>query len=67
MGRSKAVFAITEDHVQLEAERIVGRRLTRDEMYFATKGIEAGLSFDVDTVYATAIEEAVEQASSGSK
>lgn len=60
MPENKNIFEISVEAVQREAEEIVGRRLTWEELYRAQKGIEAGLFFDIDTVYRTAIEEAVE-------
>ncbi len=59
----KVIFCIHESDVQEEALRIIGRHLTEDELYYARKGIEAGLSFDIETVFATAIDDSVALAS----
>ena len=61
----KPVFVITEDHVQEEASTRIGRRLDEDEMHCVKKGIESGLSFDLDTVLETAIADAVELRKNG--
>jgi hypothetical protein len=61
MQTKNIIFAVTEDDLQKEAEKIIGRKLTEGELHTAKKGIESGLSFDIDTVFKTAIEEAVEK------
>jgi len=59
--QNNIVFSITIKELQDEAIRLIGRKLTDEELYSARKGIEAGLSFDIETVLKTAIEEAVKK------
>ncbi len=58
---SETIFSISVAELQDEAIRLIGRKLTDEELYTAKKGIEAGLSFDIETVFKTAIEEAVKK------
>ena len=60
MLESKNIFEISIESVQREAEEMIERRLTDEELHIVQKGIEAGLLFDISTVYRAAIEEATE-------
>jgi len=46
--------------LQHQALNIIGRKLIDKELHIAVKGINEGLSFGIDTVFETAIEEATE-------
>ena len=59
MNNEKNIFEISYEWVQQEAEQLIKRRLTEEELYSVKKGIEWGLLTDIDTVFSTAILEAV--------
>jgi hypothetical protein len=56
---NKAIFAISVEDLQQEALNVTGKKLTDKELRVAVKGINEGLSFGIDTIFRTAIEEAV--------
>lgn len=58
---SRIIFSVNVNYLQGAAVERIGRKLTCDELHTARKGIEAGLSFDIDTVVSASIEEAVER------
>ena len=60
MENQENIFAISVEWVQLEAERLVKRRLTDDELHSVKKGLEWGLLTDIDNIFKTVIEEATE-------
>ena len=60
MRENENIFEISVERVQIEAKKLINRRLTDDEIYSVKKGIESGLFFDIETVFKTAIENATE-------
>jgi len=54
----KIAFIVTIGDIQQESVRLIGRKLTDEELDTATKAIDCGLSFDIDTVFKAAIDEA---------
>ena len=60
MNSDKNIFEISKSWVQEEAKLIIGRTLTDEEILSVKDGIESGLLFDIETVFRTAITEAIE-------
>ena len=56
----EAISSISVEDLQHQALNIIGRKLIDKELHIAVKGINEGLSFGIDTVFETAIEEATE-------
>lgn len=54
------IFEVTREQLQAKANEMIGRDLKEEEIETATNGILSGLEFDIDTVFLTAIEAAVE-------
>lgn len=59
MENQENIFVISVEWVQLEAEKLVNRRLTEVELHSVKKGIEWGLLTDIETVFSTAIRNAI--------
>ena len=60
MENQENIFSISIEYVQLEAERIINRRLTVDELQKVKKSIEWGLLTDIETVFEAAIKAALD-------
>jgi hypothetical protein len=60
MKDDEILFYVNVGWVQEEAKRLVKRRLTDSELLSVKKGLEWGLTTDIDTVFEAAIEEAIE-------
>jgi len=56
----KIAFIVTVGDIQRESARLIGRQLANEELPTAIEDIDCGLSFDIDTVFKTAIEDAVD-------
>ncbi len=60
ISKHENIFQISINETQAKAKELIGRKLTDDEIISVKKGINAGLSFDIETVFQTAIQEASE-------
>ena len=63
MNNEDTIFKSSVEEVQLEAERMMNRRLTDHELYYVRKGIAWGLLNDIDVIVKDAIETAVNECS----
>ncbi len=59
MDNQENIFSISVEWVQQEALELIKRRLNDEELSSVKKGIESGILFDIDTVFKTAIRNAV--------
>ena len=59
INKDELIFTITKDWIQKESNQLIGRNLTECELYTVKKCIEWGLLTDIDTVFKTAIREAI--------
>ena len=58
---TKVIFSINENDVQNEAKKIIGRKLTEDEMQVAKKGLESGRVSGLDIIYKTILWEMIKK------
>ena len=59
--KTEVIYPITIGDLQNDAIKIIGRKLTDDELHIAKKCVESGLSFVMDITLRAAIEEAVDK------
>ncbi len=59
INKDELIFSITKDWIQKESDQLIGRNLIECELDTVKKCIEWGLLTDVDTVFKTAIREAI--------
>lgn len=56
----RILFCITEEELQSEAKRILGRRLNEEEIIIAQKGLDYGIMTSIDVVYRTILKEMID-------
>ncbi|HHT9104473.1 MAG TPA: hypothetical protein ACFYD7_01215 [Candidatus Wujingus californicus] len=61
INKEELIFSITKDWIQKESNQSIERNLTGCELYTVKKCIEWGLLTDIDTVFKTAIREAIKK------
>jgi len=59
MTKDETIYLLSVDDIQYHASEKLGRKLTNDEIRSVKKGVDSALSFGIDTVLDTAIEEAI--------
>jgi hypothetical protein len=57
---SSILYRITREDAQHFARKRIGRELTEEELDLVKKGLESGLNFGLDIVFAAAIDDAIE-------
>ncbi|MEK7390647.1 MAG: hypothetical protein AAB635_00740 [Patescibacteria group bacterium] len=58
---TKTIFSITENDIQIEAKKLIGRKLTADEIQVAKKGLESGILTGIDIIYKTILLEMIKK------
>lgn len=61
INKDDILFYISKETLQYEAMGKIGRYLTDEEMAIAKKGLEWGLTFDIETVYNTILFEMIQK------
>ncbi len=63
INKEELLFYVSKETMQDEAMRTIGRYLTDEELDVAKKGLEWGLTFDIETVYNTILFEMIKDKS----
>jgi len=63
INKDDILFYISKETLQYEAMEKIGRSLTEEELDVARKGLEWGLTFDIETVYNTILFEMIKDKS----
>ena len=63
INKDDILFYISKETLQYEAMEKIGRSLTEEELDIAIKGLEWGLTFDIETVYNTILFEMIKDKS----
>ncbi len=58
---TKTIFSITENDIQIEAKKLIGRKLSADEIQVAKKGLESGILTGIDIIYKTILLEMIKK------
>ncbi len=56
---NQRIFLLTSEDLQEVSIDLIGRPLNEHELRIATKCLQEGLSYDIDVIFKTAIEEAI--------
>ncbi|MCX9086450.1 MAG: hypothetical protein OIN90_02670 [Candidatus Methanoperedens sp.] len=59
INKDEILFYISKETMQYEAMEKIGRYLSEEELDVARKGLEWGLTFDIETVYNTILFEMI--------
>ena len=50
INKDDLMFYVTKESIQINATRLVGRELNEDELYSVKKGLEWGLTYDLENI-----------------
>ena len=66
MNSEENIFEISVEQVQQEAEQLINRKLSYEELYIVKKCLEWGLLTGIENIFRTAILEATKKLESDS-